>query len=76
VIIAYRAGRPVQLADVARVEDSVEDRPDDRARERAARGAAVIFRQPGANIIDTVDGVRRLLPELAARSRGPSPCRW
>jgi len=26
----------------------------------------VIFRQPGANIIDTVDGVRRLLPELAA----------
>src|SRR5258707_635998 len=66
LIIAYRAGRPVQLTDVARVEDSVEDiRTTGLANGRPAV-LLVIFRQPGANIIDTVDGVRRLLPELQA----------
>src|SRR5258705_165050 len=66
VIIAYRGGRPVQLADVARVEDSVEDvRTTGLANGRPAV-LLVIFRQPGANIIETVDGVRRLLPDLQA----------
>src|SRR5260370_436561 len=66
VIIAFRGGRPVQLSDVARVEDSVEDvRTTGLANGRPAV-LLVIFRQPGANIIDTVDGVRRLLPELGA----------
>jgi multidrug efflux pump len=64
VIVAYRSGRPVQLSDVARVEDSVEDvRTTGLANGRPAV-LLVIFRQPGANIIDTVDGVRGLLPEL------------
>ena len=66
VIVAFRGGRPVQLSDVARVEDSVEDvRTTGLANGRPAV-LLVIFRQPGANIIDTVDGVRRLLPELGA----------
>src|SRR5207247_4917177 len=66
VIIAYRSGRPVRLSDVAQVEDSVEDvRTTGLANGRPAV-LLVIFRQPGANIIDTVDGVRRLLPELQA----------
>jgi multidrug efflux pump len=66
VIVAYRSGRPVLLSDVARVEDSVEDvRTTGLANGRPAV-MLVIFRQPGANIIDTVDGVRRLLPELQA----------
>ena len=66
VIVAYRGGRPVQLSDVARVEDSVEDvRTTGLANGRPAV-LLVIFRQPGANIIDTVDGVRRLMPELGA----------
>jgi multidrug efflux pump len=66
VIIAYRAGRPVRLDDVASVEDSVENvRATGLANGRPAV-LLVIFRQPGANIIDTVDGVRRLLPDLQA----------
>jgi multidrug efflux pump len=66
VIVAYRSGRPVRLDDVARVEDSVEDvRTTGLANGRPAV-LLVIFRQPGANIIETVDGVRRLLPELQA----------
>ena len=66
VIVAYRSGRPVRLSDVARVEDSVEDvRTTGLANGRPAV-LLVIFRQPGANIIDTVDRVRGLLPELQA----------
>src|SRR5258705_4154243 len=70
VIIAFRGGRPVRLRDVARVEDSVEDiRTTGLANGRPAV-LLVIFRQPGANISDTVDGVRRLLPGLAAAIPG------
>jgi multidrug efflux pump len=66
VIVTYRSGRPVRLDDVARVEDSVEDvRTTGLANGRPAV-LLVIFRQPGANIISTVDGVRALLPELHA----------
>ncbi|PYO14027.1 MAG: multidrug transporter subunit MdtC, partial [Candidatus Rokuibacteriota bacterium] len=62
VIVAFRSGRPVRLGDVAQVQDSVEDvRTAGLANGRPAV-LLVIFRQPGANIIDTVDGVRALLP--------------
>jgi multidrug efflux pump len=75
VIVAYRSGRPVQLSDVARVEDSVEDvRTTGLANGRPAV-LLVIFRQPGANIIDTVDGVRGLLPDLQADIPRASRCR-
>src|SRR5947208_13757264 len=70
VIVAYRSGRPVRLSDVAQVEDSVEDvRTTGLANGRPAV-LLVIFRQPGANIIDTVDGVRALLPALQAEIPG------
>src|SRR5439155_1055792 len=66
VIIAYRSGQAVRLTDVASVEDSVEDvRTLGMANGRPSV-LLVIFRQPGANIIDTVDRVRDLLPELKA----------
>jgi multidrug efflux pump len=66
VIVAFRNGRPVRLADVAHVEDSVEDvRATGLANGRPAV-LLVIFRQPGANVIATVDGVRALLPQLQA----------
>src|SRR5438270_377996 len=66
VIIAYRSGRPVRLSDVARVDDSVENVRTTGLANGKPSVLLVIFRQPGANIIDTVDGVRALLPELAA----------
>src|SRR5437899_9750707 len=64
LIIAYRAGRPVRLSDVARVDDSVENVRTTGLANGKPSVLLVIFRQPGANIIDTVDGVRGLLPEL------------
>ena len=59
-------GAAIRLRDVARVVDSVEDlRVDGRANGKAAV-LLVIFRQPGANIIATVDRVLALVPHLAA----------
>jgi multidrug efflux pump len=75
VIVAYKNGATVRLSDVADVEDSVADT---RVIGLAAHGTKdpnaegkpavliIIFRQPGANIIDTVDRVYALMPQLAA----------
>jgi multidrug efflux pump len=66
LIVAYQAGRPVQLADVATVVDSVEDVRNTGLSNKKPAIVVVVFRQPGANIIDTVDRVRGLLPQLQA----------
>ena len=75
-IIAYRNGAAVRLADVAAVTDGVEDvrtaglvgqrpAPDQPATTKTAI-SLIISRQPGANIIDTVDRVRAIKPQLEA----------
>jgi multidrug efflux pump len=66
LIVAYQAGRPVRLTDVASVVDSVEDVRNTGLSNKRPAVVLVIFRQPGANIIDTVDRVRDLLPQLRA----------
>jgi multidrug efflux pump len=70
VIIAYRSGRPVQLADVASVDDAVEDVRTAGLANGTPAVLLVVSRQPGANIIDTVDRVRGLLPQLQASIPG------
>jgi multidrug efflux pump len=70
LVVTYRDGRAVKLSDVAAVQNSVEDL---RATGMANGKPAVlvlIFRQPGANIIETVDRVRALLPQLEASIPG------
>ena len=66
LVIAYRNGAPVHLTDVADVLDSVEDVRNLALAEGRPAVIVVIFRQPGANIIDTVDRVRAELPHLQA----------
>jgi multidrug efflux pump len=66
LIVAYRSGRPVVLSDVGSVVDSVEDLRNIGLSNKDPAVVVVIFRQPGANIIDTVDNVRALLPQLRA----------
>src|SRR5438874_298481 len=64
VIIAYRNGAPIQLADVA---DVVEDAENVRLAAWMNEVPAVILniqRQPGANVIDVVDRIKRQLPQL------------
>ncbi len=70
VILAYRAGSAVRLEDVARVEDSVEDVRTLGLVNGKPSVMVIIFRQPGANIIETVDRVRELLPQIAASLPG------
>src|SRR2546426_873675 len=65
-IVAYRKGAPVRLSDVAEVSDSVEDVRTAGLANGKPAVLLIIFRQPGANIIGTVDRIRALLPQLQA----------
>ena len=66
VIVAYKNGAPVHLSDVAEVLDGVED---DQLAAWVGSTSAVLLdvqRQPGANIIQTVDRIKNLLPKLTS----------
>lgn len=58
LVVAYRNGAPVRLADIANVTDGVEDLRATGYSDGKPAITIVIFRQPGANIIATVDQVR------------------
>ncbi len=66
IIVTYRNGAAVRLSDVASVEDSVEDLRNAGLVNGKPAVPLILFRQPGANIIDTVDRVSSLLPQLSA----------
>jgi multidrug efflux pump len=66
LVIAYRNGSAVQLSDVADVEDSVQDLRNEGQANGQPAVLVVLSRQPGANIIDTVDQVKAELPQLQA----------
>jgi multidrug efflux pump subunit AcrB len=68
LIIGYNSntGAAVRLSDVAEVEDSVEDVHTAGLANGRPAVLIIIYRQPGANIIGTVDNVRGLLPQLQA----------
>ncbi|HUK26763.1 MAG TPA: multidrug efflux RND transporter permease subunit [Terriglobales bacterium] len=64
LIVGSHNGSYVRLGDVADVVDSVEDIRQVGLSEGKPAVLIIVFRQPGANIIGTVDRVRSLLPEL------------
>jgi multidrug efflux pump len=64
LIIAYRNGAPVRVGDIADVRDSVEDMHTAGYANGKPSVLLVIFREPGANIIETVDRLYALLPGL------------
>jgi multidrug efflux pump len=66
LVIAYRNGSAVQLSDVADVEDSVQDLRNEGQANGQPAVLVILSRQPGANIIDTVDQVKAELPQLQA----------
>lgn len=66
LIIAYQNGSPVRLADLGQVNDSVEDLRNAGLADGKPAVLLVIFRQPGANVIETVDRVKSVLPQLEA----------
>jgi multidrug efflux pump len=70
VVVAYRAGAAVRLSDVATVKDSVEDLRAAGLVDGKPAVMVVVYRQPEANIIETVDLVRSMLPQLEATMPG------
>jgi len=66
LIVAYRNGAAVQLSDVANVQDSVEDLRNAGLTNGKPAVLVIIYRQPAANIIETVDRVRATIPQLQA----------
>jgi multidrug efflux pump len=66
LIVSYRAGNSVRLGDIAEVTDSVQDRRNAGLSNGKPAVLIILFRQPRANMIETVDRVRALLPRLRA----------
>ena len=66
LIIGYRNGAPIQLADVARVVDGAENVRQAAWMNDVPAVIVNIHRQPGANIIAVVDSIKALLPQLQA----------
>ena len=66
LVVAYNNGAAVRLGDVADVQDSVEDTRNVGLANGKPAVLIIVFRQPGANIISTVDHVYSVLPLLKA----------
>jgi multidrug efflux pump len=66
LIVAYKKGSPVRLSDVAEVDDAPESIRSSGYANGKPSVLVFLMRQPNANIIDTVDRVRALLPQLKA----------
>ena len=66
LVIAYRNKAAVHLSDVANVQDSVENVRNLGLANGKPAVLAIVFRQPGANIIDTIDAVKEAIPQLMA----------
>ncbi|MGZ4731639.1 MAG: multidrug efflux RND transporter permease subunit, partial [Terriglobales bacterium] len=64
LIVSYNTGAPVRLGDVGLVQDSVEDIRNVGLSSGKPAVLIIVSRQPGANIIATVDRVRAALPQL------------
>jgi len=70
LVVAYRNNAAVRLSDVADVQDSVEDLRNLGLANGKGAVLVIMYRQPGANIIETVDGVKAVLPSLQAALPG------
>ena len=66
LIVAGHIGAPVRLRDVAEVVDSVEDNRNLGLSGGKPSVLLAVFRQPGANMIETVDRIMAVLPQLRA----------
>jgi multidrug efflux pump len=66
LIVAYRNGSAVHLSDVGEVTDAVENLRNAGLANGKPAVLIILYRQPGANIISTVDLVKGLMPQLRA----------
>ena len=66
LIVSYQNGSPVTMGDIGKVVDSVEDLRNTGIKNGTPAVLLIIRKQPQANVIETVDQVTALLPELKA----------
>jgi multidrug efflux pump len=66
LIVAYHNGSPVRVQDIAQVSDSVADIRNAGFANGKPSVLLIVFRQPGANIITTVDGIKASFDQLQA----------
>jgi multidrug efflux pump len=64
LVIAYRDNAAVRVSDVATITDSVEDLRNQGLFNGKPSVVLIITKQPGANIIDTIDAIKVLMPDL------------
>ena len=66
LIVAYRNGTAVRISDIGEARDAPEDIRNAGYANGKPSVLVIVFRQPNANIIDTVDRIRTVLPALKA----------
>ncbi len=66
LIVSYKNGTAVRISDIAEVKDSVVDVRNAGLLGNQPAVMLILYRQPGANIIETVDRVKALMPQLRA----------
>src|SRR5262249_3194551 len=67
VIVAYRNGAPIRVRDVGQAVDAAVDRTVAAYQNNLPGIILAVFKQPGANVIDTVDQIKAQIPQLTAR---------
>jgi multidrug efflux pump len=70
LVVAYRNNRPTLLSDIAEVNDSVQSLRNAGSINGKSAVTLVIYKQPGANVIKTVDRIKAILPFLKASMPG------
>jgi len=70
LVVAYRNNRATRLSDIAEVNDSVQSLRNAGSINGKSAVTLVIYKQPGANVIQTVDRIKAILPVLKASMPG------
>ncbi|PRC93828.1 multidrug efflux RND transporter permease subunit [Solimicrobium silvestre] len=66
LIVGYKNNNPIHLSDIGNVVNSVEDVRNAGSADGKPAVLLILFKQPNANIIETVDRIRSVLPQLKA----------
>jgi len=66
LIVSYRNGAPVTIADLGRVEDAVENLSNTGVKDGKPAVLLVVKKQPQANVIEAVDRIKAMVPQLRA----------
>ncbi|WP_449410560.1 efflux RND transporter permease subunit [Methylobacterium komagatae] len=70
IVVAYRNGAAVKLTDVGQVVDGVEDKRNLGIVNGKPGVLLFVYKQPGANVIDAINGVKAALPQITAALPG------